>query len=250
VPMIIGHVQEIWTDSDRRVLVPVLRACHRLIAISDAVAAATSASLRPRMVVVPNATPEPDGATPLEGRDGPLVFVVASRWNGWKGHATLLTAWDRLQEGRLLVLGGPPLSGDRCDVPALVDRLLRPESVEIVGEVADAGPYLAQADVVVVPSDAPEPFGLIAIEAFARGRPVVASAGGGLLDIVEDERNGWLFEPANAAALAGVLAKLTRPAVTAAGRNARKSYESHYTTPEYATRWRAAVGFEGGTTEK
>ena len=45
----------------------------------------------------------------------------------------------------------------------------------MVGEVADIAPHLAAADVLVLPSDEPEPFGLVVIEAFSLSRPVVAS---------------------------------------------------------------------------
>jgi len=111
----------------------------------------------------------------------------------------------------------------------------------ILGEVADAGARLEEADVVVMPSDSPEPFGLVAIEAFARGRPVIGSGAGGLLDIVTDGVDGWLYPPGDAAALAELLAGLTRAQVTRAGRAARATYESRFTTQRYAADWLAAV---------
>jgi glycosyltransferase involved in cell wall biosynthesis len=182
----------------------------------------------------------------LDGRTGALTFAVGSRWNGWKGHRTLLAAWDRLDTGRLIVLGGPPPSGDAVDVPALVRALRRPDSVVVVGEVDDISPYITQADVVVMPSDRPEPFGLVAIEAFARGRPVIASAAGGLLDIISDGIDGWLFPPQDVEALAGIMSRLVRSTVVEAGRAARTTYERRYTTARYAEQWWSAVSSAAG----
>ena len=240
-----GHLQEIWTAGDRRILAPLARSCGRLIAISAAVADSTGPRLRERIRVVPNGSPAPEGGSPLGAHDGPLRFVVASRWNGWKGHRTLLAAWDRLEsDARLTVLGGPPPSGDAVDVPELVRRLRRPETVAVVGEVTDASSYLEEADVVLVPSDAPEPFGLVAIEAFARGRPVIASAGGGLLDIVTDGRDGWLFPARDVERLAGLIDGLDRPRAVAAGTCAGETYRRRFTSAAFAARWRAATGFD------
>lgn len=242
VPTVIAHVQEIVTRADRLIVAATLSASHRVLAISGAVAAALPPRLRARATVVPNATPEPEHYVPLRAHEGPLRFGIASRWNGWKGHGTLLAAWDELPDGRLIVLGGPPLSGATVDVPALVAGLRQPESVQVVGEIAEPWSVLADCDVIVVPSDEPEPFGLVAIEAFARGRPVVASAAGGLLDIVEEGRTGWFFEPRDAGQLARVLASLTPAQVVAAGARARAVYEQRYATDRYARDWRAAVG--------
>jgi glycosyltransferase involved in cell wall biosynthesis len=241
VPVVVAHAQEIWSDFDRRLLTVPARACHHLLAISDAVERSLPATLRERTTVVANATPEPEVVTSLEGRSGPLQYVVASRWNGWKGHATLLAAWDRIDDGELTVLGGPPASGDVTDVVRLVAGLRRPESVTIVGEVSDPSTYLNAADIVLVPSDRPEPFGLVAIEAFARGRPVIASAGGGLLDIVTPGGDGWLFPPGDVAALAVLLATVTRTDAQARGRAARKTYEERFSTPRFAAEWRSAI---------
>jgi glycosyltransferase involved in cell wall biosynthesis len=67
---------------------------------------------------------------------------------------------------------------------------------------------LAQASVVAIPSLWPEPFGLVGIEAFSAGRPVVASATGGVSDWLEDGVNGILVPPGDAASLARALNEL------------------------------------------
>jgi glycosyltransferase involved in cell wall biosynthesis len=242
VPQVVGHVQEFWSGRDALVLAPLVRHCGRVIAISAAVAEALPGPVRARAQVVPNATPDPGPASSLSGRTGPLHYLVASRWNGWKGHRTLLAAWERAgAPGRLTVLGAAPPVGDAVDVAALVAGLSDAGSVDIVGEVPDPHRFIEAADVLVVPSDEPEPFGLVAIEAFARGRPVLASAAGGLAGIVTDGRDGWLFAPKDVGALAARLAALTRDDVTTAGASARRTYESAYSVDRYRRQWRAAV---------
>jgi glycosyltransferase involved in cell wall biosynthesis len=67
---------------------------------------------------------------------------------------------------------------------------------------------LAQASVVAIPSVWPEPFGLVGIEAFSAGRPVVASATGGVCDWLEAGVNGLLVPPGDAPALGRTLNEL------------------------------------------
>ena len=61
------------------------------------------------------------------------------------------------------------------------------------------------SSVVAVPSHWPEPFGLVGIEAMAHGRPVVASATGGIPEWLHDGESGLLVEPGNPRALAEAL---------------------------------------------
>jgi glycosyltransferase involved in cell wall biosynthesis len=152
--------------------------------------------------------------------------------------------------GTWSVLGGPPLSGESVDVTALVAGLDDPGSVSVVGEVADSSTAYEEADVVIVPSDKPEPFGLIAIEAFARGRPVIASAAGGLLEIVTPGGDGWFFPPKDAAALAELLSSLTRDDVRTAAVAARRTFDERFTAKRFAEGWREAVFNEQGATER
>ncbi|MBK7517654.1 MAG: glycosyltransferase family 4 protein [Betaproteobacteria bacterium] len=82
------------------------------------------------------------------------------------------------------------------------------DRVQFLPFVDDIWPVWRASDIGVVPSTEPEPFGMVAIEAMACSVPVVAAAHGGLLDIVDDEVTGLLFQPRDAAALADALARL------------------------------------------
>jgi glycosyltransferase involved in cell wall biosynthesis len=70
------------------------------------------------------------------------------------------------------------------------------------------GEEFAQASIVALPSLWPEPFGLVGIEAFAAGRPVVASATGGVEDWLDHGVSGLRVRPGDAAALARALNEL------------------------------------------
>ncbi|KRE02915.1 glycosyl transferase family 1 [Bosea sp. Root670] len=72
----------------------------------------------------------------------------------------------------------------------------------------DPTPLYRWADVVAVPSRRPESLGRVAIEAMAFGRPPLASAIGGLREVVEDGITGRLLPPGDADALAQALAEI------------------------------------------
>lgn len=67
---------------------------------------------------------------------------------------------------------------------------------------------VANASVVAIPSLWPEPFGMVGIEALAAGRPVVASATGGIEDWLEDGVSGLCVKPGDVHALAQALNEL------------------------------------------
>jgi glycosyltransferase involved in cell wall biosynthesis len=68
---------------------------------------------------------------------------------------------------------------------------------------------LAEVDIVVVPSIVPETYSIVTREAFANGIPVIASRTGALPAAIRPGDNGWLFEPGDAADLAGLLVELS-----------------------------------------
>jgi glycosyltransferase involved in cell wall biosynthesis len=146
---------------------------------------------------------------------GEILTVLVGRINGWKGQEVLVDAADRLWASgkrhlRFAIVGGPP-PGQREHLERLLDRIARSPArpaIRLLEFTDDPTAVWEACDVAVVPSTAPEPFGLVAVEAMAAGKPVVAAAHGGLLDIVEDGNTGLLVPPGDAAALAGALSRL------------------------------------------
>jgi glycosyltransferase involved in cell wall biosynthesis len=236
---VVLHNQEIWSGPEARVLGVLARFCSRAISISEPARRSLVGPIASRCVTIFNAVPdrrEPP-ARPIDHHAGPLAFLVASRWNSWKGHATLLAAWDRLEPapGLLTIAGSPPEVGIAVDVEAMVAALRHPESVKIIGQVQDITPCIDASDYVIVPSDEPEPFGLVAIEAFSRCRAVIGTDAGGLADVVSDGVDGMLVPLRDPVALAAALSGCSRDAAREMGVAARASYLADYALERYLT---------------
>jgi glycosyltransferase involved in cell wall biosynthesis len=95
----------------------------------------------------------------------------------------------------------------------------------------DTSTLLKWADIVVVPSRRPESFGLVAAEAMATERAVIAAGHGGLLEIVQSGETGWIFEPNDARKLADCLSDaISRPdELVRRGSRGRELYEAKFT---------------------
>jgi glycosyltransferase involved in cell wall biosynthesis len=113
--------------------------------------------------------------------------------------------------------------------------------VKVVGQVDSIDDYLDRTDALILPSDRPEPFGLVVIEAFGHGRPALASRGGGPMSVITEGVDGWLFDLGSAAQLADLLRSLDRPQLRTAGEKARLTYVDRYTPESYRRRIAAAV---------
>ena len=143
--------------------------------------------------------------------DGAAVVMVAGRITSWKGHALLLEALARLPaETRdwVCVLVGPE-QRSRTYVTRLLAQAARlgiAHRLRFAGHCDDMPAAFSLADVVVVPSLKPEPFGRVVVEAQAMGRPVVVAAHGGAIETVQHGVSGYLFPPGDAEALADTLA--------------------------------------------
>ena len=88
----------------------------------------------------------------------------------------------------------------------------------------------AWSDVLVIPSRVIESFGLVAIEAMAYGKGVIAAAQGGLMEIVVDRQTGWLFPAENVEALeASLVEAITIPSlVRERGRAGSLRFEAQF----------------------
>jgi glycosyltransferase involved in cell wall biosynthesis len=107
-------------------------------------------------------------------------------------------------EVELWLAGDGPLRGQLED---LAHQLGLTEQVKFLGyqDRPRVRKLLRQCSLLVLPSRA-EPFGIAILEAFASRKPVVASAVGGIREIIEDGKNGLLVKPENPQALCDAMA--------------------------------------------
>ena len=137
---------------------------------------------------------------PSVERDIDVVFV--GRLTPEKGADVLLDAVARLPRAlRLVLIGQGTQTRHLSELAAQL-----PGECTIISRIDndDLPRWYQRAKVVVVPSFA-EAGPVVPLEAMACGTPVVASAVTGLVDLVDDGRNGWLVPPGDARALAVVL---------------------------------------------
>jgi starch synthase len=166
----------------------------------------------------------------------PYVLFVG-RLTRQKGVFDLLEASKRFLPGTQLVLAtGKP------DEPGILDDLKR--AVKGRRDVVWMNSMLRQKETIALYSGASvavtpsvyEPFGIVVVEAMACGAPVVASAVGGIREIVENRQSGLLVPPARPAALAEAVNRVLSDRTLARNlaRNARRRVEGHFT-------WKAAA---------
>jgi glycosyltransferase involved in cell wall biosynthesis len=187
---------------------PGLRAAAAVIAYSEYVRAVALANgvAAERCHVVPYFVSRPPAPEPLPER---RTIAFAGRIEPDKGLDVLLAALALLPDAwdELLVAGD---GSDRSRCEQLAAQAGISGRVRFAGWLAPAGldDVLLQARVVVIPSRWPEPFGIAGLDALARGRPVVASAVGGITEWLEDGAVGRLVPAGDAAALAEAVASL------------------------------------------
>lgn len=213
-----GHIRDI--EPLGRMGRRAIRQPTRLIAISEAVVEFLTQEGIPqhRMTKIHDgvdlAQYIPQSA-PMRPRPGPLIGIIAQLGQR-KGHHVLLEAVNELVADfpalRLWIVGQEP----RHSRERYTERLRTyvhdhqlDQHVSFQGFRPDIPDILARLDIVVVPS-LQEPFGKVVIEGMAMQKPVIASAVGGIPEIVVPDETGLLVPPGDAAALRRALQRLLR----------------------------------------
>lgn len=261
---VLWHLRELFDDVGGELVAPSwLRAPlrraiaawpDRLVANSQAVARNVLGPRAGRATVVPNAvhdaffteTRAVEQARsalglPVEGS----IVGVPGTLRPMKGHAFFFRAIAPLLRGRpgvSVAVTGDTAGACGASLLRLVDDLGLGAQVHFLGDVEDMPAFYRASTLVCVPSRA-EPFGRTTIESFAVGTPVVASAVGGILEVVEDDVTGRLVSYGDENALAGILRYLldapdhrVRLAETA-----RRVAEDRYRASTYTNRLRQLV---------
>jgi glycosyltransferase involved in cell wall biosynthesis len=195
-----------------------------IIAVSDYVRRTVIESLgiaERQVVTIPNWIDVDKAAEPRQrsaerhayGVTRRVAIALIGQLTPLKGHEEFIAAAARVTAERtdveFLVVGEDHEAG--APFETRLRRRVRDLAVEpfvrFLGYQSDLLGVLAAVDAVAVPSWN-EAFSLVAAEAMAAGRPVVASDVGGLAEVVEDEVTGLLVPPRDEAALAAALLRL------------------------------------------
>ncbi len=172
---------------------------------------------------------------------GARLVGAIGRLSWKKAYHHLLAAAARVRAVRpdvdFVIVGDGPL---RAEVEAEASRLGIREHVHLLGEVRQVRALLRAFDVFVI-SSVIEGMPNVVLEALAVERPVVATAVGGIPEIVSHERSGLLVSPGDPAALAaGVLRVLDDPREAAAfGAEGRRTVESQFSVDTMVGRFTA-----------
>lgn len=177
-----------------------------------------------KIVVKPNFVSYDPGVGSQSG--GYALYV--GRLSVEKGIDTLLNAWQLLKSKiPLKIVGDGPLAKQ-----AIAASKKQPE-IEWLGRrpLKEVHHLMGEAKFLVFPSKWYETFGRVAVEAFAKGTPVIAAQIGAIAELVEHERTGLHFQPGDAVDLAHQIDTIWHNSakLTAMSREARAEFEAKYT---------------------
>ncbi len=262
----VWHVRELFDDAGGEMHPPafggkrlarwlVSRLPARIVVNSRAVAENVLGSAEhPKLAIVPNAVSdrlfEPHAA-PEECRRrlglplGVSLVGVPGTLRPVKGHPWFLEAAVRVAAtlpACQFAICGDGTPAYRQELQEQVRRLGLEERVHFVGTVADMRDFYGAIDIACVPSRS-ETFGRVVAEAFATGLPVIASAVGGIREIVDDSVTGLLVDYGGVKGLASAVIRLLNDAGLreSLAIQARRKAEDHYRQQVYADRILAVV---------
>ncbi len=225
-----------------RLLEWTLQSCSAIICVSRAVADSLPISSNdPRIQIIPNGiecaqfpTDAEIEALNLSVRSDLSLVVGVGRLSPEKGFDLLIRAVKLEPEIQLIIAGEGP---ERTRLQNLADELGISNRVKLIGRIENGNVLIRAAKVVVVPSRS-EGQGIVALEAMAMERPVVATKVGGLQEVVLDGQTGILVSADSPEAIASAIKSLiyTPTLCGAMGQAGRHRVEQLFTLESMLTR--------------
>lgn len=197
---------------------------------------------RRQSVVVHDGTPWPFPANSTSARNGLFRIGLIGRISPWKGQHIFLQAAALVRQNfpnaRFFIVGSA-LFGEteyEREVRSLTESLGISSLVTFTGFRSDVQNAIADMDLIVHASTTGEPFGQVIIEGMAAGKPVIATNGGGVPEIVEDGKTGILVPMGNVQAMAEAISRLLADPALAAdmGARGRERVRDHFTIEQKA----------------
>jgi glycogen synthase len=183
----------------------------RYVFVSETTRArALRSGVRPASTGVAHSGIDPSFIGPAPEREWSWSLLYVGRLDDRKGVDTAVEAMAHLPEPATLTLVGGWDESEERRLRELADAVGVAERVRFTGQRSrdEVRAAYDESDVVVFPVRWEEPWGLVPLEAMARGRPVVATGRGGSGEYLTDGGNALLFETGNADALAACVSRL------------------------------------------
>ncbi|WP_426391082.1 glycosyltransferase [Variovorax sp. R-27] len=170
----------------------------------------------------------PSQLLPDEAERSQRKVLFVGRLDRQKGIDVLLDSYNRIQPNFKLIVVGDAVRNDLF--------LPKSDRVEFKGwlEKDELDAVYQDCDAIIVPSRW-EGFGLVAVEAMARSKAVFASAVGGLVDIVEDDRSGRLFSLEQMDQMLREIDGIPNETLRQMGQTGRKIFEEKFTSQRMNT---------------
>jgi glycosyltransferase involved in cell wall biosynthesis len=241
LPPVVGHVFR-WLARviPQRVIansLATLKTLH-LKSYRHAHAVPSGLTIAPRFHVVHDGMQASDlFSQVVESSDPTLIVGLVGRITPWKGQHIFIEAASivrqQFPQARFQIIGAPLFNETEYEneIHQLVALRELDDIVEFTGHRDDVQSLIAKMDLLVHASTTGEPFGQVIIEGMAAGKPVVATNGGGVPEIVLHGVTGFLVPMGDVDAMAKAIIRfLGNPELRArAGNYGRKRVHDHFT---------------------
>lgn len=194
----VWHIREIIKSKTERAVVSMIvnHFSDVIIANSKATGEAICKDSKKLQVVYNAVDEKADAVVWTEKRA--VVVGMAGRINRWKGQKLFIDMAELVHQERpfvKFVIAGSAYAGEEYleeELKQYIEKKGLSDVVSLLGQVEDMDHFYQSLDLFVLPSVQPEPFGLVVIEAMEKKLPVVATAHGGPLEIIQDGEDGYL----------------------------------------------------------
>lgn len=227
-------------------LVIAAKIIKKITVLSEAIRSSYPASVKAKMVVMPNPIEKPILQTDKVLSKSNCTLLNVGRLNKQKDHATLIQAFSKIAPDfpnlQLKIVGDGPL---RKNLEELTEALDLQDKVTLPGVTKAMDTEYVSADIFVI-SSTYEAFGLVTAEAMSHGLPVVGFADcPGTNELIENNVSGVLVEPEDdrIEALADALSDLIRNPVLQErlGKAGQVKIKSLFSTEQVCDQWEALL---------
>lgn len=241
---VIVHIREIPSKVLAKIF-SIWFKCSRVNTICNSYSTQKAFNLSKKSEVIWNGVEKLLKDDSIEIKNEKIKLLLIGRINRWKGQNFFVETFSKLDDNQknnfeVYIVGETPENQQfyREELQNTIFTNNLEKYIKLFPFDKNPNKYFSWADIIVVPSLQPEPFGRVAIEAMSLGKPVIASNHGGLSEIVLKDKTGWLFEPTMMDELKNILINIENDKNTISfyGNTSKQRFEENFTEDIYRIR--------------